>query len=69
MANGLYRSSSKGYSVYDDDDDDGGYMPTKKAKKIAKYCRNMHPPLLKKYGFPTWIGGAIPYHHPTTTII
>jgi len=36
-----------------------GYMPTKKAKKIAKYCRNLHPTPSKKIEFPTWIGGGV----------
>jgi len=46
-----------------------GYIPTKKAKKIANDCRNLHPIPIEKIEFPTWIGGAIPYHNPTTTII
>jgi len=58
-----------GYSVCGVGVGGGGAIATKKRQKNAKYCRNQHPPPMLKYGFPTWIGGAIPYHNPTTTII
>jgi hypothetical protein len=66
-ANGLYRSSSKGYGVYGGGGGGGRLMPTKNAKKSQVIIEICTPPQSENMGFPR--GLAAPYHTITQLLL